>query len=186
MEDGARAYVTDVWVDGAIYRRFSVFDAIIRTKKWRRPALFAGIFCAFAVACFLLDTAENQGGLLGGVLLAVGLFFPLSYFGIYFYNLEQKIKKLQIKGKKRRAYRVTLSDAPDGVAVDTGKQTTRARWKDVYMVCRRPKDIYLYIERGRAYILPAEVAGEALDDIWQLMIDMLPKDKRADCRKGAQ
>ena len=178
MADTMRTYRVDVWVDGKIYRRFAAFDAIGRTRKWIRPALFALIFCAFATVCFLLENQSNQATLLGTVLLVVGLGFPAVYFGTYYTNLQKKIEKLKIDKNKRRAYCITLSEQPDGIEVDTrAKNPLRYEWKNVYAAYRFKDVIYLYAEAGRAYILPGEQIEAGIDAVWSLMTSMLPPEK---------
>lgn len=178
MEADQRGYTVDVWVDGKIYRAFSVFDTILRERKWVKPALFAAIFCAFASVCFALSNDQNQGVLLGVVLLVVGLGMPLVYFGSYFSSLQRKIEKMRIAEKKRHAYTVTLSKGPEGVTFLTPKgTTTQCAWKDFYMAYRLPKAIYLYPQKTKAYILPKEQAQDCFADIWALIFQNLPADK---------
>lgn len=172
------AITIDVWLDGKTYKRFSVFDTILRGRRWVRPLVFAVIFCVLAAICIIFKARLSQAVLLAAVLLAVGLGLPAAYFATYFITLNQKVDKLKIKSQKRRAYSLCLTEQPDGIQVVTPKgDSSRFIWKKAFAAYSRKDAIYLYVEAGKAYIIPRECAKEEWEAVWRLIAKMMPKEK---------
>ncbi|MDD3334174.1 MAG: YcxB family protein [Eubacteriales bacterium] len=167
----------DVWIDAKLYRQFSIFDAIRKERKWIRPLIFAIVFCALAIVCFLFKQRVSQGALLGIVLLVIGIGLPLVYFGSYFMSLHTRIQKLKIGKEKRHAYCITLTNSEILATSPNGKEQ-RFAWKDVWNAYRFPNVIYLYVQAGKAYLLPKEQAGDQYEALWAQIEKMLPSEKR--------
>lgn len=178
MEKTNRVYTVDVWIDAGIYRAFSIFDTIRKDRKWVRPVLFAGAFILFSAASFSMRGNAKQATLLGTVLLIIGLGVPLAYFGSYFALLKKRVDKLKIKTTKRHAYCVTLSEDA-GMRVQTPKgEETAYPWDGIHKAYLLPNAVYIYPEVSKAYILPKEQAGDSFQDIWRLICDSLPPERR--------
>ena len=90
---------THVRMDARTFRRFGFFDIFLLRRRWVSPAVFSGIFVAFAVICFCLRD-KAQSALLGGVLLAVGLLLPACYFLSFYLQMNDQIKRLGINKPK--------------------------------------------------------------------------------------
>ena len=43
----------------AVFRSFSIYDVLVRRRRWKGPALFALIMCAFAVVCYLMRSIRG-------------------------------------------------------------------------------------------------------------------------------
>ena len=76
-----------VQIDGAVFRRFALFDTFQRQKLWRRPALFALILTVSSALCY--SRYPQEGSLLLGTILAVlGLALPLIWYLSYEHSLH--------------------------------------------------------------------------------------------------
>lgn len=170
------------------FREFRIFDVFRHQKAWKKPLIFALIMLGFAGIC-LSQVGKREGALLLTVVLAVvGLGLPGVYFGTFFHQLSQIIKKMHLP---QPFYRVELSDT--GVQVwlageqDKPAPTYQYGWEDVLCAYRTADAIYLYVtmadekapggKRPLAYLL-----NQSLDPVWELL-SCLPSDKRQDCRR---
>ncbi len=166
-------------MDADSFHDFAVFDVFRHHKAWRRPAAFALILLVFAGICLSQVGKRPGAGLLCAVLAIVGLGLPLVYFGMYFYSLNQQIKRMQLP---RPFYRTELSE--EGVSVwmvgqqDKAQPTERHDWSSLYCAYRRADCIYLYVEQGKAFLL-----NESVDTVWKLLAEKLPAEKLHDLRK---
>ena len=163
-----------VTLDSDTFSRFAWFDTMIRRKRWQRPAAFAAIFTVLAIIAFLRADAENQGALLGGVLLAVGLVLPLVWLASYALSLRRQAKAM---GLPRPVYTVELDES--GVTcyqTAAGAAPEHTPWADVYGAWRRLEAVYLYVQPGKAYLLPEGEKRQA-DKIWAALTKHLPKEK---------
>lgn len=128
------------------FRDFRVFDVFRHQKAWKRPLIFAVILLTSAVIC-LSQVGKREGALLLTVVLTVvALGLPGVYFGTFFHQLSQIIKKMKLP---QPFYRVELSG--DGVAVwlageqDKPAPTYQYPWADVLCAYRTADAIYLYV-----------------------------------------
>ena len=163
-----------VTLDRAAFSRFAWFDTMVRRRRWQRPATFAAIFTVLALIAFLRADAENQGALLGGVLLAVGLGLPLVWLASYALSLRKQAK---VMGLPRAVYTVELGES--GVTcyqTAAGAAPEHTPWADVYGAWRRPDAVYLYVQSGKAYLLP-DGEKRQMDKIWATLKGHLPKEK---------
>ncbi len=163
-----------VTLDSDTFSRFAWFDTMVRHKRWQRPATFAAIFTVLAIIAFLRADAENQGVLLGGVLLAVGLVLPLVWLASYALSLRKQAKAM---GLPRPVYTVELTES--GVTcyqTAAGAAPEHTPWADVYGVWRRPDAVYLYVQPGKAYLLP-DGGKRQTDKLWAALERRLPEEK---------
>ena len=166
-------------IDGAIFRRFAVFDAFTRRKAWRNPLLFAVILSAFAVVCFLGRNGREQAVLLGTVLLSIGIVLPLVWVGMFLGSVRRQAKASGLSLEKAQYYVTLLSD---GVKVVKEKENAAYSWGDVYMAYRVQDCIYLYVSASRAFLLPE---CEKTDRAWEIISSHLPTEKRQDRRSSS-
>ncbi|MBP5749666.1 MAG: YcxB family protein [Firmicutes bacterium] len=138
-------------IDRKTFRRFAMFDAFIRRKAWRNPALFALILSAAALVCFALRRTREEAVLLGSVLLGVGLLLPLVWIGNYALSVDRQAKRLGLSADKAQYY-VTLF--PERLHVEKGKEKADFPWEDVHAAYRAEGCIYLYVSPTRAFLLP--------------------------------
>lgn len=161
------------------FRNFAVFDVFRHNKAWVRPAVFAAIMLAFSGVC-LSQIGKRQGaGLLCAVLAIVAIGLPATYFGMYFYSLNHQVKKMHLP---RPFYRTELSD--EGAAVwmvgkqDKAEPTERHSWESIYCAYRLPDSVYLYVEKGKAFLL-----NDRTEAVWKFLNEKMPAEKLHDCRK---
>lgn len=157
-------------IDAETFSEFAWFDMLRHRKLWRRPALFAALFAAFAAIAFSRTGRTDGAALLGGVLLAVGLGVPLVYFANFAFSVRKRARQLNAN---EIAYTLTL--VPDGVAVKKGAQSTEYRWDMIYHAYRLERSIPLYVDAGHAFLL----TGKNTEAAWNTMTQYLSEGKRA-------
>lgn len=169
-----------VRIDRKIFQDFSVFDTLVRQRRWQRPLVFALILLFFAVLCFAQMGRREGAWLLGTVLAVVGLGLPMVYFGMFFYSVKQQAARMGLS-RMKDAYRVELG--ADGVCMhpagsqDKADQAERRAWGEVYGAWRTENALYLYVGPARAYILPADQIPGGADAAWTLLGSVLPAEK---------
>lgn len=81
------------------FRDFRVFDVFRHQKAWKRPLIFAVILLTSAAIC-LSQVGKREGALLLTVVLTVvALGLPGVYFGTFFHQLSQIIKKMKLPSR---------------------------------------------------------------------------------------
>lgn len=150
-----------------VFRRFGIFDTWIRRRQWRSPALFACILCLCGAICFTRRQVSGAG-FLGTVLIIVGLGIPAAYVLSFFLSLHRQaaIQKLD---RPQYAYTVTLSEEPEGIAVENGREKAVYRWDQVHHAYRGALAVYLYISPQRAFLLPYACLPEGPEILWDLL-----------------
>lgn len=172
--------IVPVRIDRKIFRDFSVFDVLVRQRRWQRPLVFALILLFFAVLCFAQVGKRDGAVLLGSVLAVVGVGLPLVYFGMFFYSVKQQAARMGLS-RMKDAYRVELG--ADGVCMhpagsqDKADQEERHAWDKVFGAWRTENAVYLYVGPARAYILPVDQIPGGADAAWKLLKHVLPAEK---------
>ena len=167
-----------VQMDKRDFHDFISFDLFRHQKRWQRPLLFAVIMLVFSGICMSQIGKREGAGLLSAVLAIIALGLPLVYFGTFFHNLSKQIKSLDLP---KPFYTLTLTDA--GLSVwmagqqDQPTPTHEYAWDSMYCAYRVADRIYLYAEKGTAFLLP-----ESVDSAWKLLGEKLPAEKLHDCR----
>lgn len=172
-------------IDTKTFRDFAVFDTLIRQRRLVSPAVFSGAFLIFALICFFMRGRASQAVLLGSVMLGIAIIMPAAYFFMFYYSISQKAKELHLE-TMRHCYTVCLTDAPDGITVDSAIQKTgtlRVSWSQIYHVYRTGTCIYLYISPRQAFLLPDHQANVGPDQLWSYLGSHLPSEKLTDRRK---
>ena len=173
-------------IDTKIFRRFAVFDTIIRQKRYRSPVIFAIIMLVFACICYAMNGRAEQSILLGNVLLAIGIALPAVYFGTFFFSINTQAKKMKLEPPKH-VYTVSMTGAEEGVSVITPSGeggTLRVKWSNVHMAYRVNDCIYLFISPRQAFLFPDGQANVTPDELWAFLKEQLPGEKTKDRRKA--
>lgn len=158
-------------ITGHEFARFAMVDTFVRKKAWRSPALFALMMGAFSLVCFTLARDKEQSALLGTVLLSVGLVLPTVWLLMYIFSVRKQIKKFGLSTYKIQ-YSTQFGD--DGFRVTKGKETADFGWDDVTVLIEDKGCAYLYVDKGRAFLLPdSEKCRQAL----KLAEKKLPPEK---------
>ena len=163
--------IIPVRLDARTFKRFSRFDMFRLRRRWVRPAVFAAIMTAFAVAALLSGRPES--GLIAGVLLAVGLGLPLVYIGTFLAQVNRQAKASRLDAP-RRVYTVRMDF--DGVRVTNDQKKEDAqqvRWQEVGAAFRAKGCIYLYVTPVRAYLLPDGQANVSDTEVWEYLVARL-------------
>lgn len=164
-----------VTLDGDTFRRFAWFHTLRRQGKWIRPLLFAAIMAGLAALCFSRANGENWGALLGWILLAVGAVMPVVWFGGFARSVQKQIKGM---GLPRPVYNIEFDET--GVTcyhTAGGGEAEITPWDEVNSAWRRRGAIYLYVQPGKAYLLPAAGDPRRAERIWARLGERLPKKK---------
>ncbi len=170
----------DVWLDEKSYRSFALFDRLIRTGNWKRPLAFLAIFVLLAMVSFVAAVSGKQGALLlGSVLMVIGIVVPASHYYRFISSLSQWVARLGLQGKKKRyAYTLAFMDNPRALTVyDANKKTLIFPWKDFHGIWRRKEVVYLYVEAGKAYILPLSLKDGQKDAVLAHLWQVVPKER---------
>lgn len=167
--------VIPVKLDEKTFRRFARFDMLRLRKRWVRPAVFALIFCAFAMVA--LFSRLPQSGLISAVLLAVGLGLPIVYVGMFLSQVNLQADKWKL-GKGRHVYTVTLRlrDFTVVNARKTGEAVT-VPWAEARQAYRMWGCVYLYASPAKAFLLPDGQAGLPDAEVWNRIVQGLGKEK---------
>lgn len=147
------------------YRRFFIFDYLIRRKLWRSPALFAAILGVSAVICFCMGHVDGSA-FLGSVLLVVGLGVPLVYFINFFNTLRLQIKTYKLP---RTVYTLELTNDKNGIKVYNDSEKVEYAWSKIYHVYRNKTASYLFITQSRGFVIPHYFVPGGADALWQLL-----------------
>lgn len=141
-----------VRMDAPTFRRFSLFDTFILTKRWIGPFLFAVIFIAFSIVAFL--SGKEDSGMIGTLLLVVGVVIPGAWLLSFWLQLNAQIRRLQLK-TPRPVYTLELGDKQIIVTNDMKKEPkVTLPWNTLMGVWRAKGAFYLYAASNRAFILP--------------------------------
>lgn len=169
----------EVWLDWQTYRSFFVFDRFIRTRGWWRPALFLVVFVGLAVISFVAAAGGKQGaGLLGGVLLGLGVLLPGVHVARQALGLRQLRTRLGLKDNSRHAYTLALTENPRALVVRaSGKEPQAFAWQNMHGVWHRGEVVYLYVEPGRAYILPLKQLPGQEKEALDILHKAVPADR---------
>ncbi|MDO4268071.1 MAG: YcxB family protein [Eubacteriales bacterium] len=166
-------------VDKSVFYRFSWFETMVRTKRYRSPAVFTTIMLIFSLICFSQVGRREQAGLLGGVLLGIGILLPAIYFFNFFLSVREQAKKMGLE-RPKHVYTVSMTDAPDGIAIvtPTGKGgTLRVRWDQIHAVYQAKDCIYFYVSDRQAFLLPKGQANVPDDKLIRFLVSQLPAEK---------
>ena len=138
-------------ITGREFARFAMYDTFVRRKAWRSPMLFVLMMGVFALVCFTLARDREQSSLLGLVLLSVGLVLPSVWLLMYIFSVRKQIRKFGLSSSKVQ-YSTQFRD--DGFSVTKGKEKADFVWDDVTMLTQDKGCAYLYVDKGRAFLLP--------------------------------
>ena len=164
--------IIDARITPEIFREFAVYDTLIRQKRWRTPALFAGIMCAFGIVCFTQRERAGQAALLGCVLIGIGLVLPAVYFAFFFRSVRDK--GVQIK-KKEAAYTVSLT--PSGLNMTKGDRRLDYTWDKVEEVRSLKRSVCVYFDRAHVLLLPGTAEDESRIAAWDFIAGQLPRER---------
>lgn len=173
-------------IDTKAFRRFAVFDTLIRQKRYRSPAIFAGIMLVFACICYLMNGRAEQAVLLGNVLLCIGIVLPVVYFGTFYFSVNSQAKKMKLE-PPRHVYTVTMTDDEEGISIvtPTGEGgTLRVKWANLHMAYRVAGCIYFFISPRQAFLFPDDQANVTPDELWDFLKEKMPEEKLSDRRKA--
>lgn len=166
--------ILEARVTPEVFREFAFFDTFRRQKRWKGPVLFALIMGGFAAVCFALRESREQAVFIGTVLLVVGLGLPAAYVLSFFLSVRRQEKALKAAGSPV-AYRLRLEE--EGLSARQGEQEERCPWNQVVEAWRLRRCMCVYVDEGRAYLLPPrdEEEGERL---WAFLTGHLPGKTR--------
>lgn len=180
--------IIPVKLDTKTFRDFAAFDTLKRQKRWKSPAIFAGILMAFALVCFAMNSRADQAVFIGSVLMIIALGLPAVYFGMFFRSLDAQAKAMKLN-PARLVYTVRLTGEDNGVKVTSAAvknnsvNSVNFNWKDLYAAYRVTGCIYLYVSNRQAFLLPDEQADVTADELWDYLNTHIQGHKTHDCRK---
>ena len=156
-----------VKLDEKTFRRFARYDTLQLRRTWVKPAIFAGILCAFAAVALI--SRLPQSGMIAAVLLAVGLGLPIVWIGTYLSQVNAQAARWKL-GKGRSVYTVTLR--PEGFRVTSDRKqedTGLLPWEKAALAVRRKDCVYLYATPVKAFLLPNGQADAPDGAVWEMI-----------------
>ena len=164
-----------VKMDEKTFKRFARFDMFVLRKKWIRPAVFALIMIAFAVAALLIR--KEQSGMIAAVLLAVGIGLPLVYIGTFLSQVNMQAARAKLK-PARPVYTVTLREEGVRIVNDQKEEEPQeAEWSSIQKAFRQKGCIYLYVTAQKAFLLPSKQADAPDHEVWAFIREHLGEGK---------
>ena len=160
-----------------VFREFSIYDVLVRRRRWKGPALFALIMCAFAAVCYLMRTIRQGAVLLGTVLLVIGLVLPVWYILAFFLSIRAQSKQLKLSTAPL-AYTIDLTDG--AMVVTVRENQASYGWESIYLAVGLKTCTALYVGENQAYLLPWPAEGSS--PMWAFICDHVPEAKRQDRR----
>lgn len=153
-----------VRMSAPVFRRFAFFDTFRVKRRWVSPCVFFVAFTALALVCFF--SGKEQSGLLGGVMLAIGVGFPLVYVGTFWAQVRSQCKRFGLKNA-RPVYTLVLADKDIHVTNDMKKEAeVTLPWATLPAVYRGKGAFYLYAAPSRAFILPDGQGDLSPRELW--------------------
>ena len=105
---------------------------------------------------------------------SVGLVLPLVWLEIYAFSLRKQAKAMRLP---RPAYTVKLTESSvTCYQTAAGAAPEHTPWADVYGAWHLSDAVYLYVQPGKAYLLPEGEERQA-DKIWAILVGHLIKKK---------
>ena len=165
----------DVKLDAHTFRRYCVFDALKRQRRWYWPALTSMLLVTAALAGLLGWILISPT--LSGLLMGLGLAVVMLNVGLFLLNVETQVARQRLKDRPL-VYALSLNE--EGVRVTNGQSTESAvalPWNGMLAAYAHRGDIYLYVNPERALILPEGQASVPTDALWGFLEKHLGKHK---------
>ena len=154
-----------VKLDPKQYRRFVNFDNFKRQRRYFIPLLVSVIMITLCVIDLLLDPGAS--GTTAGLLLGLGLAVPMVCFGLYAVQVESQIAAQKLK-EMPEVYELKFLE--EGISVTAATQQRNwvdVPWDRLWAAFRRSDVTYLYVNAGRALILPDGQATISGGELWE-------------------
>lgn len=166
-----------VRINSKSFRDFAVFDVLKRQKRWISPTVFSLILLFSSVLCLTSRTNPASGMLPGIVLLVIALGLPAVYFCSFFSSVRRQCQKMKLE-KPVFVYTIELSATKGvGFCPKDSDTTTYTSWEALHGAYRTKTAIYLYLSPQRACLMPEQLCGCAIDDIWAVLEKQMEKKK---------
>lgn len=163
-----RTATAHVRINAAIFRRFALFDAFRRKRRFVLPAIFCVVFLALSFLC--MASGREQADLIGTLLQIIGLGLPVCYVLSFLLQVRDQCKRLGLKAL-RPAYTLHLDGANLRVINDMQQEPEVVLpYASLFGVWRVSGAYYLYATPARAFILPdgqCDLSPDALYDLFK-------------------
>lgn len=161
-----------VKIDARLFRDFAIFDTFRIKQRWKSPMIFALIMLAFAVLCFSLYQTADQAVFMGFILLVIGFGLPIVSFINFLRSVGIQIRKLGLS-TPQAVYTVTLTESGIQIVTKNGHEEQYV-WDGIYGVYQGKGCTYLYVQNGRAYLLPDSDVGVQAEALKSLLNRRIP------------
>ena len=160
----------DVTVTASIFRRFALFNAFIKQRRWISPVIFACLMTGFACIAIIAKDRSNQAMLLFYVLLSIGFLLPLVYVFGYLISVNTQIKAMKLSASPRYVYTLSLDLNSIEAVVNEARQVYS--WRDIHAVYKKNDCTYLYVSPQRAFLLPNDHPDT--EALWEMLRKAVP------------
>ena len=129
------------------FRRFSIYNGLIRNHSLLKIAVFAVLLCLFGWCNY-----HTGMPLLCLSFVIPGLLLPFVYLFRYMKSVNRQIKTLKLTKEAKEAYTVGFTSR--GIWIHRGDENVTLDWKTLDSAVSVKGATYLYYMKNRALILP--------------------------------
>ena len=134
-----------------------------------------GIFNAlFTIAAvYLLVTQWHDVSIMYAILMSVcALMFTVWQPAILYMKSKKQVKSPAMKDP------VNMECTKDGFLISQGELHNEVKWNQVYRVEYIKSEVIIYMDNIHAYLLPERVVGDQKEAFFQMLREVLPKERR--------
>ena len=181
-------YYLKITLGPASFKRFAEFNARHVQKKFTRPIMIGGAGFLGSLISFAAQDVFDEAFAMGTILFVIAFMVPTNFFNTFNKTVKEQTAKMQIE-KPRHVYTIDLEAKSDGIRYyHAGEKKTAGQftWVSITGAWRSSKDIYLYVEKDRALIIPDGTKDVNPDQLWKFLIRQAGAEKCHDLRDKEQ
>ncbi len=134
-------------ITGSDFRRFSIYNGLIRNHSLLKITVFAVLLCLFGWCNYHAGMP-----LLCLSFVIPGLLLPFVYIFRYLKSVNRQIETLALSQVPKEAY--TVGFTKSGIWIHRGTENVTLDWEHLDSAVRSKDATYLYYMKNRALILP--------------------------------
>ena len=174
-----------VTLSARTFKKFAVFNAMRRQRRWILPVGMAVICFGFSIASFTFQETLPWGNTLGSILSALTVLIPFGYFRSFYSSVDKQAERMKLT-EPRHVYSIELAETPESIRFyypGDKEPSDRFSWRSIEGAWRTEHAIYIYVTPERALLIPDIIKNADHDKLWEFLQKQLGPDKMHDCRK---
>lgn len=161
----------DVSLTAEQYRSFLMFDTLQLKQKWKKPA-FGGV-ALMVLGGVLLYATKLWAPTVALTLLGLGL--PSVAMLSFWKGVKDRCAAWGLGETAKPVYSVLFGDYSVSVQAKNGEK--EVEWDDIHAIYAIDGDIYLYLDKNTAYLLPHASFDHVEFDLWKLLREEMDENK---------